>query len=102
MEDLSVKELKQIIEKKKKKKRRMKTGKKALYTAYVICGGLILFTMGMIYQGKDTTSLTILAGAGVGVLPIMYGIYEKHSTKISLKHMEENYISNYDEQEGIY
>lgn len=100
--NLSVKELQELLNKNKRKKRRMKTGKKALYSAYVICGVLLLFTMIMIYQGKDTTSLTILAAAGVGVLPIMYGIYDHYNTKINLKHMEENYITDYDEQEGIY
>lgn len=86
----------------KREARRMKTGKKALYSAYVICISLLAFTMIMIALGKDTTSLTILAGAGVGILPIMYGIYDHYNTKINLKHMEENYIPNYDEEEGIY
>lgn len=85
-----------------KKKARMKTGKKALATAFVICGVLIAFTMIMIYLEKDTTSLTILAGAGVGILPIMYGIYDHYNTKINLEHMEKNYIENYDEKRGLY
>ena len=82
-------------------KRKLKFGKKALVAAFAIDIILILFTMVMIYMGKDTTSLTILAGAGVGILPVMYGIYDYGNTKINMMHMEHNYISNYDEQEGI-
>lgn len=105
MEDLNVKELEKLLEKKKKekkKRKRMKFGKKALVAAFLICAILILFTMAMIYMGKDTTSLTILATAGVGILPVMYGIYDYFNTQINLKHMEENYIPNYDEERGIY
>lgn len=89
------------VGKQKKKKKRMKFGKKMLVLSFVTCFVLILFTMVMIYIGKDTTSLTILAGAGVGVLPVMYGVYDHYSTQISLKHMEENYIPNYDDEMGL-
>jgi FtsH-binding integral membrane protein len=86
----------------KKRRKRMKSGKKALFLAFGICVVLTLFTMAMIYLGRDTTSLTILATAGVGILPVMYGIYDKHETQINLKHMEKNYIPDYDDREGIY
>lgn len=85
----------------KQKKKRMKFGKKMLVLSFLICFALILFTMIMIYIGKDTTSLTILAGAGVAVLPVMYGVYDHYSTQINLKHMEENYIPNYDDEVGL-
>lgn len=84
------------------KKKRMKSGKKALFLAFVICILLMVFTMAMIFLEKDTSSLQILATAGVGILPIMYGIYEHGNTKINLKHMEENYEPDYDEKHGIY
>lgn len=83
-------------------KRKLKTGKKALGAAFTICGILLIFTMVMIVLEKDTTSLQIIAAAGVGILPIMYGIYDHYNTKINLKHMEENYNPNYDEERGIY
>lgn len=83
-------------------KRELKFGKKALRSAFRICLILMIFTMAMIYLGKDTTSLTILATASVGILPVMYGIYNHSNTKINLMHMEKNYIPNYDEKEGIY
>lgn len=105
LEDISVKELKNLLNQKKTKKKRrkkMKFGKRALAAAFTICAILIIFAMVMIYMGKDTTTLTVLATAGVGVLPVMYGIYDHYNTKINLKHMEENYIPDYDEQEGIY
>lgn len=115
MEDLSIKELESLLAEKRmeelrnkkknkteKKRKRMKFGKRALVIAFTICIILILFTMIMIYLGKDTTSLTILATAGVGILPIMYEIYNRYSNKISLKHMEKNYNPNYDEERGIY
>lgn len=86
----------------KPKKRRMKSGKKALFAAFGICIVLLAFTMIMIFLGKDTYSLQILATAGVGILPVMYGIYEFHSTKINLDHMEKNYDPHYDERHGIY
>lgn len=100
--EVSVEELQKAIKLKKKQKRRMKFGKKVLASAFIACAVLVIFTMAMIYTGKDTTSLTILAGAGVGILPVMYGIYDNYNTKINLKHMEENYIPNYDEERGIY
>ncbi len=80
----------------------MKSGKRALFSAFGICIILLSFTMVMIFLGKDTTSLTILAGAGVGILPIMYGIYDNNNTKINLKHMDEGYNPNYDEEKGLY
>ena len=86
----------------KKKKKRMSSNKKALFLAFAICAVLIVFTMLMIATGRDTGSLSILATAGVGILPIFYGIYNKAETKINLKHMEENYNPNYDEEKGIY
>lgn len=83
-------------------KKRMKTGKKVLAAAFALCSILIIFTMIMICMDKDTTSLSILATAGVGILPVMYGIYDNFNTKINLKHMEKNYNPNYDEERGIY
>lgn len=85
-----------------KKRKRMKSGKKALFLAFGICIVLMIFAMAMIFLEKDTSSLQILATAGVGILPIMYGIYAHSNTKINLKHMEENYDPNYDENQGIY
>ena len=105
MADLSVKELEDMLAKKKKEKirrKKMKSKKKALFLAFGICVVLITFTMTMIFLGKDTTSLGILATAGVGILPVMYNIYNKSETQINLKHMEKNYIQNYDEERGIY
>ena len=84
-EDLD--KIKEILAKESKPKRerkRMKSGKKALFLAFGICAVLTLFTMVMIFLGKDTASLTILATAGVGILPIMYGIYDKHETQNNL------------------
>lgn len=80
----------------------MKTGKRALCAGFAIAIVLIIFTMIMIYFEKDTNSLAILATAGVGILPIMYGIYDKSQRMINLKHMEENYNPNYDEENGLY
>ena len=85
-----------------RKRYRMKTSKKALYIAFFIACVLMGFTMLAIWTGKDTTSLGILATAGVGILPIMYRIYERGSTTEKLKHMEKNYNPNYDDEEGIY
>lgn len=99
---LEKKKEKKLAKLNRRKKKRMKSGKRALFMAFSICIVLILFTMAMIYQGKDTTSLTILAGAGIGILPIMYGIYDHYNTKINLMHMEKNYIEDYDEENNIY
>lgn len=85
-----------------KKTKKMKTSKKALLAAFTIAIMLILFSMLMIYLEKDTSTLEILATAGVGCLPIMYGIYSHNSTKINLKHMEECYDPNYDDNQGLY
>ena len=86
----------------KKKKPKMKTGKKALWVGMWFCIVLIIFSMAMIMIDKDTNTTSILGGAGVAAIPFMFGIYEKYSTEISLKNMEENYIENYDEKMGIY
>lgn len=109
MAKYSIEELEKMLNEEKakekdnyKKKKRMKSGKKALFLAFSICIILLIFTMSMIYLDKDTSSLGILATAGVGVLPVMYGIYDFNNTKINLKHMDENYIKDYDDERGIY
>lgn len=86
----------------REKKPKMKTGKKALWVGMLFCIVLIIFSMAMIMIDKDTNTTSILGGAGVAAIPFMFGIYEKYSTEISLKNMEENYIENYDEKMGIY
>ena len=86
----------------RKKKPKMKTGKKALWVGMWFCIVLIIFSMAMIMIDKDTNTTSILGGAGVAAIPFMFGIYEKYSTEISLKNMEENYIEDYDEKMGIY
>lgn len=101
MDNLTEKELKALL-KQKKKKRRMKTGKKAFWLGFSICVILIMFSALMVLIDKDTQTVAIFAGAGVSMIPIIFGIYEYHSTKISLKHMEKNYIPNYDEERGLY
>lgn len=55
----------------------------------------------MVIMDKDTQTVAIFAGTGVVAITVIFGIYEKHSTAINLKHMEENYIVDYDEKEGI-
>lgn len=85
-----------------KPKKKMKTSKKVLFLAFAIAVSLIIFAMIMVTLEKDTSTLEILATAGVGVLPIMYGIYSHSNTKINLKHMEEDYDPNYDENNGLY
>lgn len=87
---------------KAKDKKRMKTGKKAMWTGMFVCVVLIVFSMVMVVIDKDTNTTSLLAGAGVAAIPFLFGIYEKYSTEISLKHMEENYIPNYDEKNGLY
>lgn len=90
------------VEKVKKQKKKMKTGKKALRAGVFLCSVLIIFAMVMVFIDKDTTSNAIFASAGVVCITVMFGIYEKFSTDISLKHMEENYIPDYDEKKGLY
>lgn len=102
IENMDLDQLETLIARAKKKKRKMKTGKKALAAGFTICGILLVFVMAMIYMGRDTSALDILAAAAVGILPIMYGIYDTNETKINMVHMEKNYIENYDEKEGIY
>lgn len=93
---------KPVEKNRKKKKKKMKFSKKLLVSYFFVCAILILFTMVMIVMGKDTTSLTILAGAGVGCLAIMTGLYDHYETKLNLKHMEKNYIPGYDEYKNQY
>lgn len=104
MDKISEQDLELLIKARKarRRKRKMKSGKKALFLAFGICTVLLIFTMGMIYLQRDTTSLSILATASVGILPIMYGIYDHSQTKINLKHMDENYDPNYDENHNLY
>lgn len=97
-----LKEIEEQAKPRKERKKRMQTSKKALYTAFCIALMLIFFTMAMIFLDKDNSSLEILATAGVGCLPIMYGIYSHNNTKINLKHMEQDYDPNYDDNHNIY
>lgn len=101
MDNLTEKELKALL-KQKKKKRRMKTGKKAFWAGMIMSIALIVFSAIMVVLDKDTQTVAIFAGAGVACIALLFGIYEKHSTKINLKHMEKNYIPNYDEERGLY
>ena len=80
----------------------MKTGKKAFWAGMFVALGLIVFSAVMVYMGKDTHTVSIFAGSGVVCVSILFGIYEKYSTQISLKHMEEDYNPNYDEERGLY
>lgn len=86
----------------KNHRKKLKFGKKILASSVGIAISLIIFSMVMIYQGKDTSTLAILATAGVGVIPFMYNIYDKNNTQINLKHMEKNYIEDYDEKNNLY
>ena len=80
----------------------MKTGKLAFVAGVTSCIILVVFAMVMVFLEKDTQTNAIFGGAGVVAITIMFGIYEKYSTDISLKHMEKNYIPDYDERERIY
>lgn len=83
-------------------KRRMKTSKKALCAYGLICGILLVYTMMMLWFGKDSTTLTVLATAAVAALPAVYKIYTDSSDKEKMIHMEKNYNPNYDEENNIY
>lgn len=107
MAKLSIDELERILDEKKKinkkkKRKRMKTEKKALLAGMTVAITLIIFSMVMVVLDKDTQTTAIFGGAGVAIIPFMFGIYKHHSTKINLVHMEKNYIEDYDEKEGIY
>lgn len=101
MEDLDIKELEKIL-KKKKSKKKMKTGKKAFWLGFMLSISLIVFSGIMVIMDKDTQTVAIFAGAGVAVLPFIFGIYEHFSTKINLKHMEKGYNPDYDDEKGLY
>ena len=93
--------LMKIRQDKKKKKKRMKTSKKALLAYFIVCGILVSFTTLMFYFEKYSSALNTLAEAGLKGLPVVYGIYQANSYLINKKHMEENYIPDYDEREGL-
>lgn len=86
---------------KKNKKKRLKTGKRALWLYFTSCFLILLYVMVMLWFDKDSSTLSILAGAAVAALPAAYAIYTANSTKINLKHMEENYNPNYDKEHGL-
>lgn len=106
MDNLSIEELEKMLDEKKKIekriKKKMKTEKKAMWAGLISCIILILFSMVMVVIDKDTQTTAIFGGAGVLAIPFIFGIYEKYSTDINLKHMEKNYIEDYDNKEGIY
>lgn len=103
--EYTLKELEAMISKQKKgtrrRKRKMKTEKKALWSGLMACIILIVFSMVMVVIDKDTQTTAIFGAAGVTAIPFIFGIYEKFSTDINLKHMEKNYIQDYDEKEGL-
>lgn len=84
----------------KKRRKRMTTAKKAFITATAFCILLVVFSAVMIVLDKDTMTVSVFGGAGVACIPILFGIYDKYSNEISLKHMEMNYDPNYDENQG--
>ena len=104
--EYSIEELETMLKEKKKvpkkKRKKMKTGKKAFWLGMFFSIALIIFSGVMIFVDKDTTTVAIFGGAGVACIPILFSIYEKRSNEISLKHMEKNYIEDYDDKEGIY
>ena len=114
LEDMTILELETYIQNKKEEETRinykkiqntkpkMKTGKKAMWVGMFFCIILVMFSMAMIMIDKDTNTTSILGGAGVAAIPFLFGIYEKYSTEISLKNMEENFIEDYDKKMGIY
>lgn len=85
----------------KKKKRRLTTSKRALLIGFLMSIALILFAAWMVCTHRDTATVSIFAGAGVAVIPLMFGIYSHHSTQEKLVHMEHAYDPNYNENHGL-
>lgn len=120
MEKLTIEQLEVEIEKKReiergkrvqakvtkkkesKGKRRMKTSKKAMWALYLLCFTLISFVMIMLWKGMDSTTLGVMAGASLIIIPVTQKIYNDSADKEKLKHMEMDYNPNYDKEHNIF
>lgn len=107
MTETSNKDIKRLVKnnnmaKPIKSKKKMKTSKKAFWLGMTMSIGLIIFSAVMILMDKDTSTVSIFGGAGVACIPVLFGIYERYSNQLSLKHMEMDYNPNYDNDNNLY
>ena len=87
---------------KAKPKRKMKTNKKFFMWLTIWAMIMQTYVLAMIVYLSDTSTLAIVAGVVFGEIVLFYLGFLKYSLDIDLKHMEENYNPNYDEENNLY
>ena len=85
----------------KKRKKRLSTSKKAFWVFIIWCSIIQTITLYFAIKLSSEMLLGIFAGSAV-VEPIaIYKFYLEYNKEINLKHMDQNYMRNYDEVNGI-
>ena len=98
IEDMTISEIQKKLDKPKAK---LRTDKQILYIAMTWAGIIqgITLTMGLFLRSE--TLLGIFAVEAVALPIFVFKYYLDYNKEINLKHMEMNYIKDYDEINGI-
>ena len=84
-----------------KTKKRTRTDKKAFWLFMAWCTIIQIITLSMAIQMASETLLVIFAVEAVAGPVFVYKFYLEYNREINLKHMEMNYVQDYDEINGI-
>ena len=99
MTDISIPELRKALGVKTKKK--MSSDKKAFWMFMLWCSVIQVITLYMAIIVRIETILSIFAVEAVAGPVFTYKFYLEYKKEINLKHMDKNYIPDYNEINGI-
>lgn len=99
MTDMNIPEMRKALGIKTKK--RTRTDKKAFWAFMVWCFVIQVVTLYMAIKLQSETLLGIFAVEAVAGPVFVYKFYLEYNKELNLKHMEMNYINDYDEINGI-
>lgn len=99
MTDMSIPELRKALGVKTKKK--MSSDKKAFWMFMLWCSVIQVITLYMAIIVRSETILAIFAVEAVAGPVFTYKFYLEYKKEINLKHMDMNYIPDYNEINGI-
>lgn len=99
MTEMNIPEMRKVLGIKTKKK--MSSDKKAFWMFMTWCSVIQIITLYMAILMQSETLLAIFAVEAVAGPVFTYKFYLEYKKEINLKHMEMNYIPDYDEINGI-
>lgn len=99
MTDMNIPEMRKALGIKTKK--RTRTDKKAFWAFMIWCTVIQIITLYMAIRLQSETLLGIFAVEAVAGPIFVYKFYLEYNREINLKHMEMNYVKDYDEINGI-